>query len=167
MTYKICLKSKQSISSFTSNVPKRSRDALEVVNSHICGPFEVPSLGGSRYFTIFVDEHTRMLWLYTISLKSEAFEVFKKFKVLIEKEIGKKIKILRAYRCDEYTLKEFEAYFRNEGIKHEVTSPYRIQHNGLAKSWHSQEHAETQEFATSILGWGSQFYHFYPQKASN
>lgn len=36
-----------------------------------------------------------MLWLYTIKFKSEVFEVFKKFKILIEKDCDKAIKILR------------------------------------------------------------------------
>lgn len=49
-------------------------------------PFEVSILGGSKYFISFIDGHTRMLWLYTIKLKSEAFEVYK---TLIEKEDGK------------------------------------------------------------------------------
>ena len=34
-----------------------------------------------------------MLWLYTIKLKSEALEVFKRFKVLVEKESEKNILI--------------------------------------------------------------------------
>jgi len=36
-----------------------------------------------------------MLCLYTIKLKSEALEAFRKFKVLVEKESEKLIKILR------------------------------------------------------------------------
>jgi len=69
-----------------SENPKRSKIALEVVHSDIYGPFEIPTLGGSKYFISFVDEHTRMLWLYTIKLKSEALEVFKNIKILVEKE---------------------------------------------------------------------------------
>lgn len=56
------------------------------------------SLGCNIYFITFIYERTRMLWFYTIKVKSEAceaFEVFKKFKILIEKDSGKAIKILR------------------------------------------------------------------------
>ncbi len=74
-----------------------------------------------------------MLWLYTIKLKSEALEVFKKFKTLIEKESGKSIKILRTDGGGEYTSKSFEEFCSNEGISHEATSPYTPQHNGLAE----------------------------------
>jgi len=127
------LKGKQSRLPFVSEKPKRSKAALEVLHSDICGPFEVPTIGGSKYFITFEDEHTRMLWLYTIKLNSETLEVFKKFKILTEKESGKSIKILRTDGGGEYTSKSFEELCSNEGISHEVTSPYTPQHNGLAE----------------------------------
>ncbi|MCH85421.1 retrovirus-related Pol polyprotein from transposon TNT 1-94, partial [Trifolium medium] len=80
-----------------------------------------------------LDEHTRMFWLYTIKFKSEALEVFKKFKVLAEKESEKAIKILRTDGGGEYTSKYFEESCVREGTTHEVTSPYTPQHNGLAE----------------------------------
>jgi len=88
----ICVKSKQSRLPFVSDAPKRASEALQVVHSDICGPFEVPSLGGSKYFITFIDEFTRMIWLYTIKLKSEALEIFKRFKILVEKESDKSIR---------------------------------------------------------------------------
>jgi transposase InsO family protein len=129
----ICVKSKQSRLSFVNEMPKRASEALQVVHSDVCGPFEVPSLGGSKYFVTFVDEFTRMMGLYTIKLKSEVFDVFKRFKVLIEKETGRSIKILRTDGGGEYTSKDFEAFYVNHGIVHEVTTPYTPQHNGLAE----------------------------------
>jgi len=84
------------------------------------------------YFITFEDERTRMLWLYTLKLKSEALEGFKRFKILVEKESEKAIKILRTDGGGEYTSKNFEELDSNEGISHEVTSPYTPQHNGLA-----------------------------------
>ena len=112
---------------------KRACAALEVIHSDVCGPFEVPSLGGSKYFITFVDEFTRMIWLFTIKLKSEALSVFKNLKILIEKESEKSIKILRTDGGGEYTSKDFEDFCKNEGIAHEITSPYTPQHNGLAE----------------------------------
>lgn len=68
---------------FASDMPKRWNDALKVVHSNIYGPFEVLSLGGSKYFITFVNEHTWMLWLYIVKFKSEVPQFFKKFKNLI------------------------------------------------------------------------------------
>jgi hypothetical protein len=129
----MCLKGKQSRSPFVSDLPMRSHSPLGVVHSDICGPFENATLAGNKYFITFVDEFTRMIWLYTIKLKSEALDVFKRFKVVVEKESEKSIKMLRTDGGGEYTSKEFEAFCVNEGIVHEVTAPYTPQHNGLAE----------------------------------
>ena len=93
----------------------------------------VPSLGGSKYFITFIDEFTRMIWSYTIKLKSEALEIFKRFKISVEKESDKSIKILRTYGGGEYTSKEFKAFYTSQGVVHEVIAPYTPQHNGLAE----------------------------------
>lgn len=58
---KSCLASKQSRKPFQSKIKMRSRECLEVVHSDICGPFEVPSLAGNRYFLVFDDEYNRMI----------------------------------------------------------------------------------------------------------
>ncbi|CAJ2637748.1 unnamed protein product [Trifolium pratense] len=129
----ICVKSKHSRKPFVAEMPKRASGVLQVIHSDICGPFEAASLGGSKYFITFVDEYSRMIWLYTLKLKSEALEVFKKFKVLIEKESEKSIKILRTDGGGEYTSREFENFCTNQGITQEVTAPYTPQHNGLAE----------------------------------
>jgi transposase InsO family protein len=129
----VCVTTKHSRLPFVSEAPKRASVALQVVHSDICGPFEVASLGGSKYFIIFVGEFTRMIWLYTIKLMSEALDVFRKFQGLNREKCDKTIKILRTDGGGEYTSKEFEAFYINQGIVHEVTTPYTPQHNGLAE----------------------------------
>jgi hypothetical protein len=76
----------------------------------------VPTIGGSKYFIPFVDEHTRMLWLYTINLKSEALEVFKRFRVLVEKESEKLIKILKIIVSKKAYLMKFPLLAKKERL---------------------------------------------------
>jgi len=129
----ICLVGKHSRSAFKSELKMRAKHVLNVVHSDIGGPTEVPTYIGNRYFITFVDECSRMLWLYLIKLKSDAFKVFHKFKVLAEKQSGMKLKILKTDGGGEYTSRDFESYCTNQGIIHEVTAPYTLQHNGLAE----------------------------------
>ena len=103
----ICVKSKQSRFPFVSEDLKRASATLQVIHFDICVPFEVDSLGCMKYFITFVHEFTRMIWLYTIKLKSETVDIFRKFKVLVDKESEKSIKILRTYGVGEYTSKDF------------------------------------------------------------
>ena len=81
----------------------RASIVLGVVHSDVCDPFKVLSLGGNKYFTSFVDEHDRMMWLYLIKTKYEVFSVFQKFKVMAEKQSGQALKVLRTDGGGEYT----------------------------------------------------------------
>jgi hypothetical protein len=57
--------------------------------------------------------------------------MFQKFKILIEKQSGESIMVLRTDGGGEYTSKVFEKFCDDNGIVHEVTTPYTPQHNGL------------------------------------
>ena len=54
----------------------RAKAPLELVHADICGPTRTPSLNNKRYFILFVDDYTRMMWLYFLNAKSEAFSIF-------------------------------------------------------------------------------------------
>jgi len=48
-----------------------------------------PSHHNNRYFILFIDDFSRMTWVYFLKVKLEVFGIFKKFKVLVEKQSGK------------------------------------------------------------------------------
>lgn len=66
-------------------------------------------------------------------LKLRCFQSFKKFKVVVEKQYEKEIKILRIDGGWQYTSREFEEYCDEIGIQHEVIAPFTPQHNGWLK----------------------------------
>jgi hypothetical protein len=51
---------------------------LQLVHSDLCGPLET-SLKGCKYFLLFIDDYSRMTWVYFLKAKSETFERFKVF----------------------------------------------------------------------------------------
>ena len=63
----------------------RASRKLELVHSDLCGPMPTPSANGNKYFMTFVDDYSRMCWIYCLKTKSEAFQTFKDFHALIEK----------------------------------------------------------------------------------
>ncbi|KAE8732520.1 Detected protein of unknown function [Hibiscus syriacus] len=65
--------------------------------------------------------------------KYEAFELFKKFKVLVEKTTMHYIKALRSDRGGEYMSTAFTKYCEQQGIKRFLTAPYSGQQNGVAE----------------------------------
>lgn len=43
------------------------------------GPVHVPSLRGTLYYVIFIDDFSRNTWLYFLKRKSKVFNKFKEF----------------------------------------------------------------------------------------
>jgi hypothetical protein len=65
------------------------------VHIYVWGIAQVSSLGGSHYYVTFIDDATRKTWVFCIRKKSNVFYTFKKWKYLVENEIGKRLKCLR------------------------------------------------------------------------
>ena len=83
---------------FPKGVGWRAKKDLELVHMDVCGPMSRLSHGKNRYFILFIDDFTRMTWVFFIKQKYEVFTIFKKFKSFIEKQSGNYIKILRSDR---------------------------------------------------------------------
>ncbi|WVY99219.1 hypothetical protein V8G54_031370 [Vigna mungo] len=128
-----CAAGKQNRSAFKRHAPKRARQVLNVVHADVCGPFDVSSLGGNRYFLLFVDEFSRKLWVYLLKDKKETYNCFVKFCCMVERQSGQQIKVFRTNGEGEFNSGDMHTFCADKGIIHEVTPPYTPQHNGLAE----------------------------------
>jgi hypothetical protein len=63
----------------------RAKAPLKLVHADIYGPARTPSLNNKRYFLLFIDDYSRMIWIYFFNNKSDVFTVFLQFKALAEK----------------------------------------------------------------------------------
>jgi transposase InsO family protein len=70
---------------------------------------------------------------YPIVEKSSAFEIFKKFKALVEKESNCQIQALRTYRGGEFISHAFNEFCSENGIKRQLTAAYTPQQNGVSE----------------------------------
>ena len=128
-----CVLGKHARNSFQKKAEFRAKKPLELVHTDICGPITPMSLGEKKYFITFIDDYTRRTWVYFLKEKSEAFEVFKRFKILVEKMTGFYIKALRSDRGGEYMSTVFMSYCKEQGVKRFLTAPYSPQQNGVAE----------------------------------
>ena len=62
-----------------------SEHILDLVHTDPCGPMGVQSYCGARYFILFVDDHTRMMYVIFLKEKSDAFQFFKWYLAKVEK----------------------------------------------------------------------------------
>ena len=107
--YEHCIYGKQNHVSFLSKAT-RPKGILKLVHGDVFGPVSVPSLGGSRYYVSFVDDFSKMTWIYFLKKKSKVFERFLEFKAIVENQADRKIKVLRTDNGGEFYGKEFDQF---------------------------------------------------------
>lgn len=97
---------------------------LELIHSDIFGPIAPASNSNKRYFLSFIDDYSRRTWVYFLCEKSEALEIFKKFRLMVEKEIQCVISSLRTDRGDEFNSNEIVEYCSKNGIRRQLITAY-------------------------------------------
>ena len=68
------------------------------------------SLSNNVYFALFIDDFSRMTYVYFLKIKSQVLSVFKSFKKMVETQSDQKVKVLRTDNGGEYTSKEFNVF---------------------------------------------------------
>ncbi|CAL9001533.1 unnamed protein product [Prunus brigantina] len=91
-----CVLSKQCREAFPREATIRASTPLELIHSDVCGPMQTTTKAGNRYFLTFIDDCTRMCWVYFLRHKSEVLSVFKRFKATVGLQSGYKLKKLRS-----------------------------------------------------------------------
>lgn len=67
----VCIKGKQTQTPFPRSRPKRTSELLEIVYTDVCGPMRTTSLGGAKYFAVFIDDKSRWCEIYFLSKKTD------------------------------------------------------------------------------------------------
>ena len=118
-----CITSKHHRDNFPTST-YRAKEQLDLVHTDPYGPMQTQSIGGSFYFLTFIDDFSRKTWIYFLRHKSETFSKFKEFKALIEKQLGKSIKMLRSDGGGEYDSHEFSYFCKKHVIQRQFTTIY-------------------------------------------
>lgn len=147
-----CLLGKMCRSSFQSTRIKSTRVG-ELIHSDVCGPMQVATPFGERYYVIFKDDFSGWCEIKLLKKKSDVSIAFKNFSAKLQSETGKKastskvnyssfpyltvfsqqIKTLRSDGGGEYCGNEFQNWLAKAGISHQVTPPYTPQLNAVAE----------------------------------
>ena len=54
----------------------RSTQKLQLIYTDVSNPLRTPSLKGSRYYILFIDDFTRMSWIFFMKSKSKVAGIF-------------------------------------------------------------------------------------------
>ena len=131
---KTCYKGKLSVKPIVGNLVKANKP-LEIIYSDVCGPIQVNSIDGFRYYVSFIDDFTRMSIVMLIKTKSDISTAFQEYVNLVQNQLKFKIKTLHSDNGTEYTSKSFQEILKYHGIIHSTTAPYTPQQNGVAERY--------------------------------
>ena len=75
---------------------QKKNEKLELVHTYVWGSDQVQSLDCCYYYVTFIDDVTKKYQVYCIRHKYNVLPNFKKWKALVENEIGKNLKCIRS-----------------------------------------------------------------------
>ena len=79
----------------------RSTELLEIIHTNICGPFDAPSFGKEKYYITFIDDFSHYTFIYLLHEKSQVVEALAMYISEVERQLERKVKIIRSNRGDE------------------------------------------------------------------
>jgi transposase InsO family protein len=130
---------------------------LELLHIDLFGSIAYISIGGSKYCIVIVDDYSRFTWVFFLQEKSQTQETLKGFLRRAQNEFGLRIKKIRIDNGTEFKNSQIEGFLEDEGIKHEFSSPYTPQQNGVVerKNWTLLDMAKTMldEYKTPDRFW--------------
>ncbi len=125
-----------------------SKHPLELVFSDVWGPAP-ESVGRKKYYVSFIDDFSKFTWIYLIQHKSQVFDKFQEFQVMVERQFDRKILAMQTDWGGEY--QSLNSFFSKIGIVHHVSCPHTHQQNGSAE----RKHRHIVEIGLSLLSHAS------------
>jgi len=104
-----------------------------VVRSDICGPMQVSTITGEKYFITFMYEKSGRIAVTLPQRKDQALQAFQAYQAWAEQEARRRIEALRIDGGGEYASHNFQRYLKSAGIVHCVSPPYTSSQNGFAE----------------------------------
>ena len=127
-----CILAKSHKSSYPSKhyVPSKP---FSLIHSDVWGPSKIKTSSGKKWFVTFIDDHTRLCWVYLMSEKSEVCMLFQNFYKMVETQFQTKIRILHTDNGTEYINEVLGQFLKEKGILHQTTCVNTPQQNGIAE----------------------------------
>jgi transposase InsO family protein len=105
---------------------------LELLHMDLFGSIAYISIGGSKCCLVIMDDYSRFTCVFFLQEKSQTQETLKGFFIRAQNEFGLRIKKIRSDNGTEF-YSQIEGFLEDEGIKHEFSSPYTPQQNGVVE----------------------------------
>ncbi|GJZ15545.1 retrovirus-related pol polyprotein from transposon TNT 1-94 [Tanacetum coccineum] len=123
----------QKLSEQTEFTVPSSKGRLNLLHMDLCGPMRVASINGKKYILVIVDDYSRYTWTLFLRSKDETPEVLKDFLTMIQRNLQAPVISVRTDRGTEFLNKTLNAFFKEEGIEHQTSTPRTPEQNGVVE----------------------------------
>ena len=113
--------------------PSHKHSALfSMIHNDVLGPSQIKNFSGTRWFITFINDHTRLCWVYLLKEISETEQVFKTFDSMVKTQFQTQIQILRMDNGSKYSrMHALGAFLQGERTIHQSSCVETAQQNGL------------------------------------
>jgi hypothetical protein len=130
VTCEIC-KMTKSTQKVTRTPAPRVTQKLERVHMDFWGPYETPTIGGSRYMLTVTDDFSRKSWIYLTKDRREVYQVFESWRNQAQLESGQRLKAIRSDNTSEFI--KLSKELEKDGVRIKLTVPHTPSQNGVAE----------------------------------
>jgi transposase InsO family protein len=106
---------------------------LELLHMDLFGSITYISNDESKYCLVIVDDYSRFTWVFFLQKNSQIQGTLKRFLRRAQNEFVSRIKNIRSDNGTESKNSQIEGFLEEEDIKHEFSSHYTPQQNGVVE----------------------------------
>ena len=128
-----CIQGKSTVRHFPSTPRDESSSIADIIYSDVWGPSRTTSINGHQYFITFTDSATRFLFVFFMTHKNEAVQMYITFANWMRTQKTLEIKRIHFDNGKELVNKRLSAYCSEHGTEISTTAPYSSQQNGVAE----------------------------------
>nr|GEY15079.1 retrovirus-related Pol polyprotein from transposon TNT 1-94 [Tanacetum cinerariifolium] len=96
---------------------------LNWLHMDLCGPMRVESINEKKYILVIGDDYSRYTWTIFLRSNDEKPVVLKDFLKMIQRNLQAQVITVRTNQGTEFLNKTLTAYFKEEGIEHQTSTP--------------------------------------------
>ena len=96
---------------------------VDLIQFDVWGPSLINSIGGSRYFVVFIDDYSRYSWVFLMCSRDELLNIYRNFANMVKTQFSKTIKVFRSDNARELTQHAFEHILFSHGTVHQFSCP--------------------------------------------
>ena len=111
-----------------------SSKPLELIYTNVWSPAPITYHDNFRFYVIFMDHFTKYIWFYPMKQKSDVYDIFINFKILVENFFKTSIIFVFSYGGGEFI--KLKPFFSKCRISHLTSPPYTPEHNGTSERRH-------------------------------